>query len=112
VSKERARLRAERVAAARRRSAAAAAKSARAVAGRRRRERRRSALRSVLPWTPGQRWSRRTRAQRTAVAGAVSGVLLLSWLITASWAVVVAAGLAALIATPALATLFFDRSSR
>jgi len=46
------------------------------------------------------------------VAGAVVGALLVSWLITTSWAVVVAVGLAALVVTPALVVLFFDRSSR
>jgi Flp pilus assembly protein TadB len=112
MSRERARRRAERVAAASRRAADAARRSARAAARRRRRERRRAALRAALPWAPGQRWSRRTRAQRAAVAGVLLAVLLLSWLVASSWTVVVAVGLAALIATPALVTLFLDRSSR
>jgi Flp pilus assembly protein TadB len=112
MSRERARRRAERVAAASSRAAAAAAQSAAAAARRRRRERRRAAVRAALPWLPGQRWSRRTRAQRASVAGAVLGVLLVTALVTSSWTAVVAVGLAALLVTPALVTLFLDRSSR
>jgi hypothetical protein len=112
VSKERARLRAEREAAAARRAAAAARRATVAAARRRRRERRRAALRGALPWLPGQRYSRRTRAQRATIAAALLAVLGGAWLITSSWTVVVAVGLAALVATPALVTLFLDRGSR
>ena len=112
MSRERARRREQRAAVARHRAAAAAAQSARAVARRRRKERRRVAVRVALPWLPGQRWSRRTRAQRAAVAGTLLAVLVVTWLATPSWEVRVAVCLAALVATPALVTLFLDRSSR
>jgi hypothetical protein len=112
LSKERAKRRAARQAEAARRAAEAAERSARLVARRRRRRRRRVALRSALPWQPGQRWSRRTRAQRAAVAGVLIGVFVLTWLITPSWSIRVAVLLVALVATPALVTMFFDRSTR
>jgi hypothetical protein len=112
MSKERARRRAERQAAAAQRAAEAAARAARRVAWRRRRQRWRVAVRSALPWRPGQRWSRRTRMQRATVAGVLLGVFVLTWLLTPSWSVRFAVLLVAVLATPALVTLFLDRSSR
>jgi hypothetical protein len=38
--------------------------------------------------------------------------VLVTWLVTPSWDVRIAVLLAALVATPALVTLFLDRSSR
>jgi hypothetical protein len=112
VSKERAKRRAVRQAEAARRASAAAQRSARQVTRRRRRQRRRVAIRSALPWLPGQRWSRRTRTQRAAVAGVLIGVFVLTWLITPSWSIRIAVVLVALVATPALVTMVLDRSTR
>jgi hypothetical protein len=112
VSKERAKRRAVREAEAARRAADAARRTARQVARRRRSTRRRLALRSALPWRPGQRFSRRTRTQRAAVAGILLGILIITWLVTPSWSIRIAVLLAALVATPALITFFLDRSSR
>jgi Flp pilus assembly protein TadB len=112
VSKERARRRAARQADAARRASEAARRTARQVARRRRLDRRRVSVRRALPWRPGQRWSRRTRAQRAAVAGILLGVLVVTWLVTPSWSIRIAMLLVVVVATPALVTLFFDRSSR
>jgi hypothetical protein len=112
VSKERAHRRAARQAAAAERAALASRRTAREVARRRRLARRRVAVRSALPWLPGQRWSRRTRTQRAMVAGILIGVLVLTWLFTPSWNLRIATFLVALVATPALVTLFLDRSTR
>jgi Flp pilus assembly protein TadB len=92
--------------------AEAAGRSAKRVAWRRRRRRWRVAVRSALPWSPGQRWSRRTRTQRAAVAGILLGVFVITWLMTPVWSVRVAVLLVAVVATPAMVTLFFDRSTR
>jgi hypothetical protein len=112
VSKERARRRAARQADAARRSAEAARRTARQVARRRRVARWRVAVRSALPWLPGQRWSRRTRGQRATVAVILLAVLIVTWLVTPSWSIRVAILLVALVATPALVTMFLDRSTR
>jgi Flp pilus assembly protein TadB len=112
VSKERARRRAARQAEASQRAAEAARRTARQVARRRRLARWRVAARSALPWRPGQRWSRRTRTQRAAVAGVLLGVLIVTWLLTPSWSIRIAMLLVVLIASPALVTMLFDRSSR
>lgn len=112
MSKERARRRAVRQAEAARRAAEAEERTARQVARRRRLARWRVAVRSALPWLPGQRWSRRTRAQRAAVAVILLGVLIITWLVTPSWNIRIAMLLVAVIATPALVTMALDRSSR
>jgi uncharacterized protein (UPF0548 family) len=112
VSRERARRRELRQVEAARRAAAQAARSARQLRLRRRRQRWRAAARSVLPWRPGQRWSRRTRAQRAAIVGVLLGIAVLTVLVTPSWSIRIAVALAALVATPALVTLFLDRSTR
>lgn len=112
MSKERARRRAVRQAEAARRAAVASRRSARQVARRRRRQRWRVATRSALPWRPGQRWSRRTRAQRAVVLALLLGVFVVTWMITPSWSIRLAVLLVALLATPALVTMVLDRSSR
>jgi hypothetical protein len=112
VSKERARRRAARQAEAAQRSAEAARRTARQVARRRRVARWRVTVRSAAPWMPGQRWSRRTRTQRAAVAGILIGLMIVTWLVTPSWSIRIAVVLVAVVATPALVTLFLDRSSR
>jgi hypothetical protein len=112
VSKERARLRAEREAAAARRTEQARSRAAKLTARRKRRERIRRAGRSVLPWSPGQRYSRRTRTQRGTVAAVLIAVSVLVWVNTDSWGPRIAALLAAILITPAILTLFLDRSSR
>jgi hypothetical protein len=111
MSKQRAQRRAARAAAAAQRAAAARQRTAKQVARRRRRSRIRVAVRSALPWQPGQRWSRRTRAQRAAVGGILLGIGLLSWLLTPSWDIRIAIWLTALLATPALVTMALDRST-
>ena len=111
MSHERARRRELRLAAGARRAAEARQRSARRTARRRRQERRRAALRAAVPWLPGQRWSRRTRAQRGTIGAALLSVLVLTYLIVPSWNVRIAVVLAALLVTPALVTLVLDRST-
>src|SRR5262245_49806955 len=112
MSRERARRREQRQAEAARRTADAQARAAKLAARRRRRARLRRAVRAILPFSPGQRYSRRTRAQRGTVAAVLLAVLVLVWVNTTTWGPRVAALLAALLITPALVTLFLDRSSR
>jgi Flp pilus assembly protein TadB len=112
VSRERARRREAREAEAARRSAAAT-EHARAIAERRRRrDRRRAAIRSALPWLPGQRWSRRTRGQRATIVATLVAVLVLTFVLVDSWSLRVAIALVALLAAPAVVTLTLDRSTR
>lgn len=112
MSRERARRREARQAAAASRAAAARAQAERQAAAARRRRRRRAMVRTLLPWRPGQRWSRRTRAQRGTVAAALLAVVVVVWLVTGSWPVRIAFVLAAVVVTPAAVTLFLDRSTR
>ena len=112
MSKERAKRRAEREALAARRTAQAKERAGRLAARRRRRERWRRAGRAVLPWSPGQRYSRRTRTQRGTVVAVMIAVAVLVWVNTHSWGPRIAALLAAVLITPAVLTLFLDRSSR
>jgi len=112
MSRERARRRAERAAEAARRTAQAQARAAKLVARRRRRERLRRAARSVLPFSPGQRYRRRTRGQRATVLAVLLAALALVWVNTTTWGPRVAALLAAALITPAAVTLLLDRSSR
>jgi hypothetical protein len=110
MSRERAQRRAEREAEAARRSERARAQAAKLTARRRRRERLRRAVRSVLPYSPGQRYSRRTRTQRGTVVAVLIAVFVLVWVNTSSWGPRVAALLAAVLITPAILTLLLDRS--
>ena len=112
MSKQRAVRRQARLAEAARRDTAARERAAREAARRRRRQRRRVALRSVLPWRPGQRWSRRTRAQRATVAATVAGLLALTYLVTDSWRMVLAMGLLLAVVTPAAVTFAWGRGTR
>lgn len=112
MSRERARRREARQAESARRAEIAREQAMRAAEARRRRDRRRAALRTVLPWTPGQRWSRRTRGQRAAVAATLFGLAILVYLMVGSWPTRIALLLAATLITPAAITLFLDRSSR
>jgi Flp pilus assembly protein TadB len=112
VSRERARRRAERAAEAARRTEESRARAAKLAGRKRRRERLRRAVRAVLPFSPGQRYSRRTRAQRGIVAAVLLAVFVLVWVNTTTWGPRVAALLAAALITPAALTLFLDRSSR
>jgi hypothetical protein len=66
----------------------------------------------VLPYSPGQRYSRRTRFQRSTVAAVLLAVFVLVWVNTTTWGPRIAAVLAAVLITPAVVTLFLDRSSR
>jgi hypothetical protein len=112
VSKERAKRRAEREAVAAKRQAEARARAARLTAKRQRRAKLRRVRRALLPWSPGQRYSRRTRTQRGTVVAVLLAVLVLVWLNTHSWGPRIAALLVAILVTPAAVTLFLDRSSR
>ncbi|HEY9472434.1 MAG TPA: hypothetical protein VIS06_01150 [Mycobacteriales bacterium] len=112
MSRERARRREARQAESRRRVAEARARTERQVVRARRRAHRRRAVRSVLPWSPGQRRNRRTRAQRGSTAVAVLAVVVLVWMSTDSWSVRIVLLLAALVVTPAVMTLVLDRSNR
>jgi hypothetical protein len=112
MSKERARLRAERQAAAAQKAAQARVRAAKLAARKQRRERVRRASRSFLPWTPGQRYTRRTRTQRGTVVAVLIAVLVLVWVNTTTWGPRIAALLVAILITPAAVTLFLDRSSR
>jgi hypothetical protein len=112
MSRERALRREARLAESARRSAEAAQRVARETARRQRRDRRRARVRAVLPWRPGQRWSRRTRAQRATVVVVLLGIGVLTFLLVPSWNLRIAIGLAVLLATPALVTLVLDRSTR
>ena len=110
MSKERAKRRAERQADSARRVAATEARNTRANAARRRRDRRRAAVRGVLP--TGQRWSRRTRTQRAGTVLVLAAVLIVTYLLVDDWSVRIAVALVALLATPAIVTMFLDRSTR
>jgi Flp pilus assembly protein TadB len=112
VSRERARRREQRAVEAARRAAEARQRAQREAARRRRRERLRRAARSLLPYSPGQRYTRRTRTQRGTVAVVLLGVFVLVWMNTTTWGPRIAALLAAALITPALLTILMDRSSR
>lgn len=112
MSRERARRREERLAESARRAEEARLRAERQAEIARRRRRRRAAVRALLPWRPGQRWSRRTRTQRGAVAGVLLAVFVMTWLVTDTWSVRIACMLAAVLVTPAVVTLFLDRSTR
>lgn len=112
MSRERAKRREARQAASARRVAESRARAQRQVARSRRAIRRRQAIRSALPWLPGQRWNRRTRTQRGTTIAVLLAVLVMVWFGTGSWPVRIAFLLAAVIVTPAVVTLFLDRSSR
>ena len=112
MSRERARRREQRQAEVARRAAESRVRAQRLAARRRRRERVRRAARSILPYSPGQRYSRRTRTQRGTVAAVLLVVLVLVWVNTTTWGPRIAAVLAAALITPALLTLLMDRSSR
>ncbi|MBI3685731.1 MAG: hypothetical protein HY241_00070 [Actinobacteria bacterium] len=112
MSKERARRRAVRLAEGARRAEEARVRSDRLTARRRRRDRLRRRLRGAAPVAPGQRWSRRTRGQRGMIAAVLAAVAVLVWSATDSWGPRIAVLLAATVVTPAVVTLFLDRSSR
>lgn len=106
VSKERARLRARRL---------ADAEAARAKRERRRRraERRRAVLRKMMPRLPDRRMGRldprRTPRQRAAVAIAVVGALFLAWRYAPSLSIKIAFTLLIATVTPVAVLLTFDR---
>ena len=112
MSRERARRRAARQAVAARRAEESRARAAKLAARRRRRGWPRRVARSVLPFSPGQRYSRRTRTQRGVVLAVLLAVFVLVWANTSTWGPRIAALLAAILVTPAVVTLFLDRSTR
>ena len=111
MSKARATARAEREAVAARRAADAQAHREREAAERVRRERRGLAWRRVRLWQHGA-GSRRHKEAWAALATLMLVVLLLTYLFTSSLGAVFLVGLVLLIASPALAMLFLDRSRR
>lgn len=112
MSRERAKRREIRQAESARRAEAAREQARRAVARARRRARRRQTVRTALPWLPGQHWNRRTRAQRATTGAVLVAVLVMVWFGIGSWPVRIAFLLAAVVVTPAVVTLFLDRSKR
>ncbi len=105
MSRERARRRAERLAAGEARRAAAE-----------RRERRRRALRRLRPRRPDRRRSgrlapRRTRAERAGIVLGMAVVLGLVWYLVDGLPAKIALTALVLIATPAFVVLTFDRRS-
>ncbi|HET8662216.1 MAG TPA: hypothetical protein VFM55_24940 [Micromonosporaceae bacterium] len=106
MSKERARRRADRLAAAQRQRAAREAAAAR-------RQRRRALLRRLTPRRPDRRtgrlFARRTRAERAGIAVAGGGVLFLVWTLVDSMALRVGLTALVLVAAPALVVLTLDR---
>ena len=109
MSKERARLRAERQ---------AAERVARARRARRRlwRERRRAVTRAMAPRLPDRRtgrlFARWSRRQRGAIAAGVGGCLLIVWGYVPTLSARLALSILVLTAAPMLAVLVFDRRNR
>jgi len=112
VSKERARRRAERLAAAARTQAEAVRRERARVAARRRRRARRAALRRLVPRLPSGGYSRRTREQRVGMMMVIVAVGVLALLLFDSWTVRVAVLVGTLLATPVVATAVLGRSNR
>jgi len=111
VSKARANARAEREAAAARRRAQGQARRERDARERARRERHELAWRRVRLWQHGAGFRRHKEAW-AGLATLVLVVLLLTYLFTSSLAALIMVGLVLLIASPALAMLFLDRSRK
>jgi hypothetical protein len=112
VSKERARRRAERLAASARAQAEAAQRERERVAARRRRQARRAAVHRLVPRLPGSRYSRRTREQRVGMVMVIVAVGALAVLLFDSWTVRIAVMIGTLLATPVVTTAFLGRSNR
>ena len=106
MSKERARLRAERVAVD---EARRASRQRRAE----RRRRRRVAIKRIVPRLPdhriGRLLPRRTRGQRAAIGGGVFVALLLVWLYADALSTKIALSILIAAATPVLVVLALDR---
>jgi hypothetical protein len=110
VSKERARRREVREADSARRVAESRTRTDRDTTARRRRDRRAAALRSVVP--RNRRWSRRTREQRAIMVVVLLAIAVGSYVLLDSWGPRIGVVLLALLATPAIATMILDRSTR
>lgn len=108
VSKERARTRAQRQADAARHLAGEHARREKDVAERARRERRSLAWRRMRLWQHGSGFRRR-KDSWAALGTLAMVVLLLAYLLTSSWHVVLLVVLVLVIAFPALVMLTFDR---
>jgi Flp pilus assembly protein TadB len=108
VSKERARLRAQRL---------AEAQAARAVRDRRRRRREwwRATVRRMIPRLPDRRSGRlvrRTPSQRAMITVTVAGVLFMVWKFVPSLSLKIALTLLIAAVTPVAVLLTFDRRNR
>jgi Flp pilus assembly protein TadB len=112
MSKERARRRAERLAAAARARAEAERADRERVAARQRRQARRAALRRLVPRLPGGGYSRRTREQRVGMVMVLVAVGVLALLLFDSWTVRVAVLVGTLLAMPVLAVAALGRGQR
>lgn len=111
MSKERARRRAERESLAARRLSEQQASRARQLARQRRRTRWQRAGR-LLHWRGGSTASARTKERRAVIASTLLVVVVLTYLMTRSIAMVIGVLLVASIATPALVAAFLDRSKK
>ena len=109
MSKERARRREVREADTARRIAESRARTDKENEARRRRARRTAALRSVVP---RRRWTRRTREQRAIMVVVLLAIAVGSYVLLDSWGPRIGVVLLALLATPAIATMILDRSTR
>jgi Flp pilus assembly protein TadB len=112
VSKDRARRRADRLAAAARSRADAIKREKAQVDARRRRQARRAAVRRLVPWRPRSGYSRRTREQRVGVVMIIVCVAVLAWLLFDSWTLRIAVLAVTRLATPVRSTAFLGRSHR
>ncbi len=112
MSKERARRRAERQADAAERLRQHRQRLVAEAVHRRRRER----WRRLLPWRAGRQnpspLSARRKERRATIASVLLVVVVLTYLMTRSIAMVIGVLLVAAIATPALAAAFLDRSKK
>jgi Flp pilus assembly protein TadB len=110
VSKERARRRAERLADTEQRLRRNAEQQAAQAERRRRRQRWQALFRSRRQ--PTSRLSARRKERRATIASVLLVVVVLTYLMTRSIAMVIGVLLVAALATPALASAFLDRSKK
>jgi Flp pilus assembly protein TadB len=111
VSKQRARTREQRQAEAARRTAEERARREKVAADRARRERRSLTWRRLRLWQHGTGF-RRNKDSWAALGTLAMVVLLLAYLLTSSWHVVLLVVLVLVVAFPALVMLTFDRRNK
>lgn len=111
MSKERAQRRAERESLARQRQSEQDAARQRQL-DRQRRRRLRAKLVKSVSWRGGSTTSARVKERRAMIASTLLVVVVLTYLLTGSIAMVIGILLIASIATPALIAVFLDRSKK